>query len=66
MDERGRKIVKDLFEYYNTTPGRMPKETYNKYKEASNSLMVIVDYISGMTDRYAVEQHNKIFSWLND
>ena len=63
-----RKIVtsklKNLFKKYIDDPSYLPCEWKQKSDLASNKTdlaRVIADYISGMTDRYALTQHSKVF-----
>lgn len=58
MDRRGEDIVTTLFSYYKDNPQRLPNGTYELYKQ--NGIIVIGDYISGMTDRYALEQYDEL------
>tara|TARA_Y100000590_G_scaffold306693_1_gene346134 strand:- start:4497 stop:5420 length:924 start_codon:yes stop_codon:yes gene_type:complete len=54
---KGKKIIKDLFNYLI----KNPKKLINKelFKNAQKE-RVISDFISGMTDRYAINLHKKI------
>jgi dGTPase len=56
-NNKGKKIVKDLFNYLLKNPKKyIGKELLKKdYKER-----VVADFIAGMTDRYAITLHNKI------
>lgn len=58
MDRRGKDIVSTLFKYYMEKPSSLPDITYELYKQ--NGIIVISDYISGMTDRYALEKYNEL------
>lgn len=61
MDERGGNIIRKLFYFYKEHPNKMPEDTYEKYKKyEGNKVRVIADYISGMTDRYAIDQYDSI------
>ncbi len=65
MDEKGEFIIQGLFTYYKSVPKRMPVETYKKYQECDgDKIRVIADYISGMTDRYALEQYQSIIDFI--
>ncbi|HLG26070.1 MAG TPA: deoxyguanosinetriphosphate triphosphohydrolase [Candidatus Gracilibacteria bacterium] len=58
--EKGKKIIRDLFEYYREDPARLP-QMYGKLIEGGEPLDVVVkDYVSGMTDHFAEETHAKI------
>ena len=63
MDLRGTNIVNKLFNRFKEAPESMPQSTFDSYKMAipGEALLVIADYISGMTDRYALETYNSIF-----
>ena len=53
----GKKIVKDLFNYFvNNSEECIKKEFLKK----NNKERAISDFIAGMTDRYAINIHNKI------
>ena len=63
-----RKIVtfklKNLFKKYINDPSYLPSEWKHKSNLSSNKsdlARVVADYISGMTDRYALTQHSKVF-----
>ena len=63
-----RKIVtlklKNLFKKYINDPSYLPSEWKEKSDLSSNKTdlaRVVADYISGMTDRYALTQHSKVF-----
>ncbi len=64
MVEKGRKIIRDLFEAFVDKPQLMPWVTQRKFNEAhetKNKWRVVCDYISGMTDRYAMETYSRLF-----
>ena len=54
---KGKKIIKELFIYLL----KNPKKHINKYlfKDETKE-RVVADFIAGMTDRYAINLHNKI------
>ena len=52
----GKKIVKDLFLFMKENPNKF--FTKNELKE--DKFRVIADFISGMTDRFAIKLHKKI------
>ena len=62
MDYKGINIINKLYNRYKAMPSDMPKETHKKFLKAkTDDLLVIADYISGMTDRYALEAYNSVF-----
>ncbi len=64
MDRRGKEIVKALFRCYLCHNELLPNETKDKYRKAESleKYVVLADFISGMTDRFALEQYNKIIT----
>jgi dGTPase len=59
MTSKARRIVRDLFEAFLNDPGLLSPE----YLRASRpeQARAIADYIAGMTDRYAVLEHRRLF-----
>ena len=62
-------IVRSLFEAFAEDAGRMPEE-WSRAARAVNGpdpdgrrLRVVCDYIAGMTDRYAAQEHRRLFGW---
>ena len=64
--ERATKLIRDLFGYFLDHPDEMPSE----YHGAPGDLAThVADYISGMTDRYAIRTYERLFlprGWLLD
>ena len=64
--ERATKLIRDLFAYFLDHPDEMPPE----YHRAPGDLPTrVADYISGMTDRYAIRTYERLFlprGWLLD
>lgn len=55
---RAREIVRDLVRWYLEHPGDIP-ETYRH--EDADTLTQVIDYVAGMTDRYAIRTHDELF-----
>ena len=53
----GKKIIKDLFKYLLKNPKRHINKELFKIERKER---VVADFISGMTDRYAINLYNKI------
>ena len=53
----GKKIISDLFKYLSKNPKKYINEKLFKNEQKER---VIADFISGMTDRYAINLHRKI------
>lgn len=64
MDRRGKEIIKTLFRCYLCDQELLPEDTREKYEnaKADDKYLVLADFISGMTDRFAIEQYDKIIS----
>ena len=63
MTARARKVVARLFERYLADPALLPKEWQDQVEgtKALAKARVVADYIAGMTDRFALEAHRKMF-----
>jgi dGTPase len=51
---KGRRIVKELYEFFTRQPAALPETLQQKIKQGTDLRQVTVDYIAGMTDTYAV------------
>ncbi|MCB0309351.1 MAG: deoxyguanosinetriphosphate triphosphohydrolase [Bdellovibrionales bacterium] len=60
MEEKAKRILTDLFEAYHERPAQIPTSFFVGYKEESK-VRTICDYIAGMTDRFAIDEHQKLF-----
>jgi len=60
MADKARRFIKDLFKIYIKMPSILPTEYQSKLKNG-NKYVVICDYIAAMTDRYALDEHKKLF-----
>ncbi|MCE2993181.1 MAG: hypothetical protein LW826_03165, partial [Candidatus Jidaibacter sp.] len=60
---KSKTMIKDMYSYFTTNPECLPTNWYKKM-DASNKQDVsttVIDYIAGMTDRFAIDEHKKIF-----
>ena len=55
---RAREIVRNLVEYYDGHPAKVPA-TYRQDDAAA--LTQVIDFVAGMTDRYAISRHDELF-----
>ena len=64
MRERAARTLDDLFGRYMDQPSEMPQEWAERTLTggADRRARAVCDYIAGMTDRYAIEVHGKLFS----
>ena len=63
MTSKARRIVTSLFELYMAEPGILPPEWRAKAegKSRAEAAASICDFIAGMTDRFAIEEHKRLF-----
>ena len=63
MQVKAEKLITDLFNAYRAEPLMMPTSARNLIDKRGLE-RTICDYIAGMTDRYAIEEHQKLFNPL--
>ena len=56
--EHAKQVVRDLFAAYLKQPGLMPEA----YANQTDVPRAVADYIAGMTDRFALREHDKLVS----
>jgi dGTPase len=64
MTAKARRVVRELFAFYIEQPDCLPGEWREEAERAASpagSARLIADYIAGMTDRYALEEHQRLF-----
>lgn len=59
-----RRQLADLFNHYMRDPASLPSEWFVRQEDRDEAgrARVICDYIAGMTDRYALEEHRRLFA----
>ena len=60
MQAKARKYISDIFDAYVAEPQMLPTKTQEKLAFRSSE-RVVCDYIAGMTDRYALEEWERLF-----
>jgi dGTPase len=60
MADKAGRILRDLFGSYIAEPLQLPPQ-YQARFDADGVHRVICDYIAGMTDRFAVDEHRRLF-----
>jgi dGTPase len=63
MGDKAGRILRDLFESYVGEPLQLPPQ-YQQRIEQDGVHRVVCDYIAGMTDRFAMDEHRKLFDPL--
>jgi len=61
MTAKARRIVRELFTAFLQDPRLLPPDYQRRSESAANQARAIADYIAGMTDRYAVREHKRLF-----
>lgn len=60
MSFKADKILSDLFETYMKEHTTLPKHIQDKF-DSKPAERIVCDYIAGMTDRFAIDEHQKLF-----
>ncbi|MBU9698550.1 deoxyguanosinetriphosphate triphosphohydrolase [Rhodobacteraceae bacterium HSP-20] len=66
MEERARvtAMVNDLFPLFLSRPEHLPAEWRADVEAAQDQVTlarIVADYVAGMTDRFAIQEHNRLF-----
>lgn len=60
MTDKARRIINDLFSAFMSDPRLLPPQYQRRARE--DKPRAIADYIAGMTDRYAIREHRRLFA----
>jgi len=63
MGDKAGRILRDLFQSFVGEPLQLPPH-YHERVEREGPHRVVCDYIAGMTDRFALDEHRKLFDPL--
>jgi dGTPase len=60
---QARRMLAEMFQLFMGEPDVLPAEWYARTqgRDTAGLARVVCDYIAGMTDRYAIEEHRKLF-----
>ncbi len=60
---QARRILAEMFGLFMREPDVLPTEWYARLKDRDEAgrARVICDYVAGMTDRFAIEEHRRLF-----
>ena len=61
MAVKAQRVMTDLFHAYMDEPAQLPPHIVARWKAGEDRPRVIADYIAGMTDRFAFDEHQKLF-----
>jgi dGTPase len=64
MTHQAQAIVRELFELYMADVGNMPDEFADRAAGEDQAIRarVVADYVAGMTDRYAIAEHERLIA----
>ncbi|MBN1869881.1 MAG: deoxyguanosinetriphosphate triphosphohydrolase [Candidatus Omnitrophica bacterium] len=63
MTDKAKRIIHDLFNVYMKTPEQLPEKIYrpDRRRTKTEKYKIICDYIASMTDRFAIDEHKRLF-----
>ena len=60
MGAKARRVVRELFQAFTEEPRLLPEDFYQQFSR--EGARAVADYIAGMTDRYALREHRRLFA----
>jgi dGTPase len=60
MATKAKRIVRELFDAFDGNPALLPTEHAERHRLLG--ARAIADYVAGMTDRYAIREHRRLFA----
>ncbi|MGH7786056.1 MAG: deoxyguanosinetriphosphate triphosphohydrolase [Candidatus Binatia bacterium] len=61
MFEKATRVMTELFHAYMGEPRQLPPHILERQRGGEPLARVVADYIAGMTDRFTLEEHRKLF-----
>ncbi len=61
MADKAKRFLGELFHLYVKKPEQLPNTTRLRITRSDDPYRTVCDYIAGMTDRYCLEEHKKLF-----
>ncbi|MBI4515891.1 MAG: deoxyguanosinetriphosphate triphosphohydrolase [Deltaproteobacteria bacterium] len=58
---KAQRVITELFESYMAAPEQLPPHILRRTRDGETVARVVCDYIAGMTDRFALDEHRKLF-----
>jgi dGTPase len=60
---QARRILAEMFSLFMAEPEVLPTEWFSlsQNRDEAGRARVVCDYIAGMTDRFAIEEHRRLF-----
>lgn len=60
MDSKARRVLREVYEAYVREPALLPPR-FARRVESQGAARVAADYVAGMTDRFCVQEHGRLF-----
>jgi len=60
MMAKAKRVIYELFQAFTAEPNLLPQ--HYQVRHAREGVRAVADYIAGMTDRYAVKEHRRLFN----
>ncbi|MCC6274117.1 MAG: deoxyguanosinetriphosphate triphosphohydrolase, partial [Deltaproteobacteria bacterium] len=60
MADKAERILRDLFRAYTHNPKILPPWVFER-AGSDDPMRAICDYVAGMTDRFALDEHQKLY-----
>ncbi|HXO03264.1 MAG TPA: deoxyguanosinetriphosphate triphosphohydrolase, partial [Stellaceae bacterium] len=63
MSHKARRVVRELFQLFLAEPECLPSEwrAAAACGDAAGRARIVADYLAGMTDRFALDEHRRLF-----
>ncbi len=63
MSSKAKRVVRELFEFFYAEPECLPTQWHERVMQADNLMRArhVADFIAGMTDRFALAEHQRVF-----
>ena len=63
MTDKAKRIIKDLFKVYMKTPEQLPEKIFRRGRKYTKNqkYKIICNHIASMTDRFAIDEHKRLF-----
>jgi dGTPase len=61
MTSKARRIIADLFKAFLQEPTLLPPDYQVPRADLTSQARKVADYVAGMTDRYAMREHRRLF-----
>ena len=63
MTEKAQRVVNEIFDVYQKNPDQLPYDVYQRGRRYTKKQQyeIIGNYIASMTDRFALDEHKKLF-----